>query len=115
MNILSIAVIIAGGWLVINGILHDVFVLLSEHGKVYNRELLRLLMDGHILITCGAILLFCYRPIEQNQQWACYIALIVCISLLVYCAMIFPFLRSIGTIVLSAALLILILIRLFRS
>jgi hypothetical protein len=44
-----------GGWMVLNGLLHEVFVLRSEHGKKYDRELLRLLMDGHILITCGAI------------------------------------------------------------
>ena len=112
MNILSMAVIAVGGWLVINGILHDVFVLLSAHGKVYNRELLRLLMDGHILITCGAILLFCYRPIAQNQQWANYVALVVCFSVLIYCAMIFPFLKSIATILLNVALLVLLMVRL---
>jgi len=111
MNILPIAIIIVGGWLVINGILHDVFVL-SQHGKVYDRNLLRLLMDGHILIFSGLILLFCYNGIQHKQSWAHYTAIVVCVSMLIYCAMIFPFLKSIGTILLNVALLILLLIRL---
>ena len=115
MNALPIAVIVVGSWLVIKGILHDVFVLLSEHGKVYDRNLLRLLMDGHVLIFSGIILLFCYSGIHQNHQWAFYIALVVCVSMLVYCAMIFRFLKSIMTILLNVVLLILLLINLFSS
>src|SRR5258706_16275337 len=98
MSILPIATIIVGGWLLINGILHDVFVLISDRKKEYNRELLRLLMDGHILIFSGVILLFCYNGIKHRQQWALYTAIVVCVSMLIYCAMIFPFLKSIGTI-----------------
>ena len=113
MNILPIAVIVVGGWLVINGILHDVFVLLSEHGKVYDRNLLRLLMDGHILIFSGIVLLLCYNGIQQNQQWTILIAGVVCVSMLVYCAMIFRFLKSIATILLNTVLLVLLLIKLF--
>ncbi len=112
MNILPVAVIVVGAWLVINGILHDVFVLLSEHGKTFDRDLLRLLLDGHILIFSGITLLFCYSGIRQDHQWAYYIAFLVCISMLVYCAMIFRFLKSFGTILLNAALLMLLMIRL---
>ncbi|MFI5131852.1 MAG: hypothetical protein ACHQFX_17745 [Chitinophagales bacterium] len=111
MDIQSIAIIVVGGWLVINGILHDVFVL-SQHGKVYDRNLLRLLMDGHILIFSGVILLFCYNGIQHKQPWALYTAIVVCVSMLLYCAMIFPFLKSIATILLNVVLLILLLIKL---
>jgi hypothetical protein len=109
MNFLTIATIGVGSWMVINGILHDIFVLRSEHGKVYNRDLLRLLMDGHILITCGAIQILSYKGIEGHQHWAYYTCAIVCLSLLVYCAMIFPFLKSIVTMILNLALLILLI------
>jgi hypothetical protein len=110
MNPLSIATIGVGSWMVINGILHDIFVLRSEHGKTYNRDLLRLLMDGHILITCGVIQILSFKGIEEHHHWAFYICAISCLSLLVYCAMIYPFLKSIFTIILNAALLILLAI-----
>jgi len=32
----SSVVLVAGGWNLVNGILHDVFVLRSEHGKKYD-------------------------------------------------------------------------------
>src|SRR5437868_12253804 len=112
MNLPSIAVIVVGSWLVINGILHDVFVLLSEHGKIYDRNLLRLLMDGHLLITCGVILLFCYPGIQQNHGSAYYISIVVCVSILIYCAMIFRFLKSILTILLSIGLLVILIMQL---
>ena len=110
MNFAGISTVLFGCYVIINGLLHDIFVLISEKGKVYNRELLRLLMDGHVLISTGAVLLFCCKGIAQNQPWAYYVAFTGCISMLVYCAMIFPFLKSIVTIVLSAALLALLLI-----
>ncbi len=37
--------LIASLWYFGNGILHDAFVL-AKHKGIYNRELLRLLMDG---------------------------------------------------------------------
>src|SRR5437763_10691175 len=98
LPILSICV---GAWMVLNGILHDIAVLRSEHGKQYDRNLLRLLMDGHILITCGMLDMICYAGLQNNERWAYYIAGTACISMLIYCAMIFPFLKSIFTIVLN--------------
>jgi hypothetical protein len=98
MNALSIYALVAGGWLTVNGLLHDIFILASPKGKIYDRDLLRLLMDGHILITCGVIILFCAKGINENQQLAGIMALISSISILIYCGMIFPFLKSIGTI-----------------
>jgi len=110
MSFVCIATIAVGGWMVLNGILHDIFVLSSKHGKTYNRDLLRLLMDGHILITCGAIQILSFKGIEEHCHWAYYVSAVACVSSLVYCAMIFPFLKSFGTIALNAALLALLAI-----
>ena len=109
-NFLSIATLCIGGWVLVNGILHDIFILLSDHGKKYDRDLLRLLMDGHVLITYGAIQMVSYIGLRNNEAWAYYIAGIACISLLIYCGMIFPFLKSFFTIALNLGLLILLII-----
>src|SRR3954470_9694386 len=98
LPILSICI---GAWMALNGILHDIAVLRSEHGRQYDRNLLRLLMDGHILITCGVIDIICYRGFKNNERCAYYIAASSAVSMLVYCAMIFPFLKSIFTIILN--------------
>ncbi len=114
MNPAPVSAIIVGAWLLINGILHDIFVLRSEHGKVYNRDLLRLLMDGHILISCGIILLLCYKGLQQNQAYAYFIALTASFSILVYCAMIYPFLKSVLTILLNLALSLILILAYFK-
>ena len=105
MSLPAWAIILAGTWAIVNGLLHDIFVLRSEHGKVYNRNLLRLLMDGHILITCGAVQLLAFSGIDKHEPWAYYIAVIATISLLAYCAMIWSFLKSVGTITINAVAL----------
>jgi hypothetical protein len=92
------------GFGIINGVLHDIFVLKSEYGKKYDRELLRLLMDGHVLITCGAIQAFSFFGLRHNANWAYAMAGIASVSLLVYCAMIWPFLKSVMTIVVNLVL-----------
>ncbi len=109
ISYLPIISLVIGGWAVVNGILHDIFVLLSEHGKQYDRNLLRLLMDGHILITCGIIQMIAYKGLLTNESWAYYVAFAATISLLIYCGMIFPFLKSFGTILLNTVLLILLI------
>ena len=105
MSFLPLASLIVGGWCIINGILHDIFVLRSDHGKNYDRDLLRLLMDGHVLITCGAILVVSYFGLLHNAHWAYATCAIASSSMLVYCAMIWPFLKSVMTTVLNATLL----------
>lgn len=113
LNYLPFAALFIGGWMVLNGILHDVFVLRSEHGKKFDRDLLRLLMDGHILITCGIMQMISYTGLKSNEHWAYYIAGAASVSLLIYCAMIFRFLKSIGTILLNLILFILLVIKFF--
>jgi hypothetical protein len=108
-------ILIIGGWCVIMGILHDIFVLADEHGKVYDRNLLRLLFDGHILITCGVMLLLSYTGLKNAQDWAYYIAIASCASLIIYCMMIWKFLKSVMTTLLSVAGLVLLLISYFSK
>jgi hypothetical protein len=104
-----------GGWGVLNGILHDVFVLRSEHGRTYDRNLLRLLMDGHILITCGAIQMIAFKGLQANEQWALLASGVASLSLLAYCAMIYPFLKSIVTMALNSLMLLMAILRLLLT
>src|SRR6187551_2444701 len=109
IHFLPWVILAIGAWSLINGILHDIFVLIGEHGKTYDRNLLRLLFDGHILITCGVMLLLSYPGLKTGQPWAYYISLASCISLFVYCLMIWKFLRSVVTATISLAGIILLL------
>lgn len=88
-------------WYFINGLLHDIFVL-KQHKGGYDRELLRLLMDGHVLILSGLLIGVAYFMLPHDTKYGAIIGLIVTAFMLVYCAMIFPFLKSIGTIAVSA-------------
>jgi len=97
--------LVASVWYFGNGILHDAFVLIKHKGK-YDRELLRLLMDGHVLILSGAVVFVCWLMMLNKIQYGGLISLIVAAFMLLYCAMIFPFLKSIGTIVVSVLLII---------
>lgn len=102
-----------GAWSLINGILHDIFVLIGEHGKTFDRNLLRLLFDGHILITCGVMLLLSFPGLKTGESWTFYIALASCISLLIYCLMIWKFLKPVVTTTISLAGIVLLLISFF--
>jgi len=101
-----------GVWYAINGLLHDIFILASEHGKKYDRDLLRLLMDGHVLMVGGIILLICYSGLKTNSTLAYYVCLTICISMVVYCGMIWPFLKSMVTTILSLTGTVLIILKL---
>ena len=111
----SSVVLIAGSWNLVNGVLHDVFVLRSEHGKQYDRNLLRLLMDGHILITCGIILLVVSAGVRSGHQYAYVVAAVALVSMIVYCFMIFPFLKSIVTLFINSVTLIILIISLIKK
>jgi hypothetical protein len=98
-------ILITSLWYFVNGVLHDIFVIKNHNGK-YDRELLRLLMDGHVLILSGIIVFVCYLMMLNKIQYASLISIIVAIGMLVYCAMIFPFLKSFGTIIISIILIV---------
>ncbi len=98
-------VILSSIWYFTNGILHDIFVI-KNHKTKYDRELLRLLMDGHILMLSGSILGVTYIMMLHQMAYAGWISAIIALGMLIYCAMIFPFLKSIVTIIISLILLI---------
>lgn len=98
-------VLITAIWYFGNGLLHDVFVLINHKGE-YNRELLRLLMDGHILMFSGAVVFVCYLMMLNKIQCGAVINIIIAVAMLIYCAMIFPFLKSLGTMSISILLLV---------
>jgi hypothetical protein len=112
INLLPILSLVIGGWAILNGVLHDAFIL--AQGRKYDRDLLRLLMDGHILLTCGAIQMLAWKGIQQNQSYGYYMAGVATISLLVYCAMIYPFLKSFGIFTLNLAYLSILAMAFFK-
>jgi hypothetical protein len=92
-------------WYTISGILHDFFVI-KAHKGAYDRDLLRLLMDGHVLILSGILLGFCYLMLLNKMEIAAIIAGIIGVGMLIYCAMIFPFLKSYFTMAISLMVII---------
>lgn len=98
-------VLIASLWYFGNGILHDFFVLLRHEGK-YDRELLRLLMDGHVLLLSGAVVFVCYLMMLNKIQCGRLIGIIVAAFMLLYCLMVLPFLKSYFTMAISIMLII---------
>lgn len=98
-------VLISAVWYFGNGILHDIFVLINHKGK-YDRELLRLLMDGHVLMLSGAVVFVCYLMMLNKIQCGGTISIIIAVGMIIYCAMIFPFLKSFGTMAISVILII---------
>lgn len=97
-------VLVAALWYFINGLLHDIFVI-KNHTDGYNRELLRLLMDGHVLMLSGAIMAVSYFMMLNKIYYGPVIALVTSGFMLIYCTMIFPFLKSFGTITISLILI----------
>jgi hypothetical protein len=110
MNIILLLVSI---WYFANGILHDIFVL-QKHKSGYDRELLRLLMDGHVLILSGALLFVSWLMVKQGIAWGAIIGFIVGIGMIIYCVMIFPFLKSFVTLFLSIIICIVCAIKWFQ-
>jgi len=100
-------------WYFANGILHDLFVIKNHQGG-YDRELLRLLMDGHVLVLSGALLFVSWLMLRQGVNWGALIGLVVGLGMIVYCAMIFPFLKSIVTLFLSLIICIISCVIYFR-
>lgn len=111
--------LIVGGWAVVNGILHDVFVLI-RHKTGYDRELFAFahgrahthhLSDKVRTLAkrSGIIQMIAYKGLGANANWGYWVAGVATISLLIYCGMIFPFLKSFGTITLNLFLLVMLI------
>jgi hypothetical protein len=90
----------AGIWTLANGILHDIFVLLKH--RTFDKELIRLLIDGNILIFSGILLLLCYNGIKLQLPLAYLVSITVCIFVLSYCLLIFKILPSFVTMFIHA-------------
>jgi len=97
-------VLVSSIWYFGNGILHDIFVI-QKHKGGYDRELLRLLMDGHVLILSGILLYVSYLMMLNKIQFGAVLGIIISLGMLIYCLMIFPFLKSIVTMIISSILL----------
>ena len=108
MNALAWSSLIAGIWCVGNGVLHDAFVL-AQHKTGYDRDLLRMLLDGHVLLTCGAVYFVAWYLIRQAHPIGPWLCVLAAVSMIVYCAMIFPFLKSFVTLAINVALLLMAL------
>ena len=97
--------LIASIWYFVNGVLHDIFVVI-RHKTGYDRELLRLLMDGHVLMLSGAVLFVCYLMTLNKIQYGPIIGMILAAGMVIYCMMIFPFLKSFVTLFISIIVII---------
>ncbi|HQQ95298.1 MAG TPA: hypothetical protein PLQ93_12130 [Bacteroidia bacterium] len=97
--------LIASIWYAVNGVLHSVSVLLRHKGP-YDRELLRLLMDGHVLMLSGAVVFVCWLMMLSKIQCGGVISIIAGGFMILYCLMIFPFLPSYVTIAISFFLIL---------
>ena len=97
--------LIASMWYFVNGILHSATVLMQHKGK-YDRELLHLLMDGHLLMLSGAVVFMCWLMMLSKIQCGGVVSIIVAAFMLIYCAMIFPFIKSYVTMLISIMLIV---------
>ena len=97
-----------GGWTVLNGVLHEIFVLLSDHAKQYDRNLLRLLVDGLLLMSLGTVLLLLFGGLKNGDTTFAYIAIVCSGSIFIYCLLIFPFLPTVGMLILHAVSIVLV-------
>ncbi len=86
----------AGVWMLGSGILHDFFVLAQK--RPFDKDLIRLLIDGHILMFGGILFLLCIKPVQSGSELALTICIADAIFLLGYCALIFKMLPAVGVI-----------------
>jgi hypothetical protein len=100
----------AGLWAIGNGILHDIFVLIQK--RPFGRDLIRLLIDGHIMIFAGIFYLLSYNGLKNHQPLAYYTAMTASIFMLGYCGLIFKLIPAIGMILINAVALVWLFIEL---
>jgi len=106
--------IFAAAWYGINGILHDIFVI-RQHKTGYDKDLMRLLMDGHLLILSGVLMLMSWMMVKEEVLWGFIIGSIVSLAMIVYVAMIFKFLKSFGTLLISLIVLLVCVFQLLNA
>lgn len=111
-NILSYYILFVGAWLFINGVLHDIFVL-KKH-PIFDKELIHLLIDGHILIFGGIFYFLAFAGIRGLEDWGYYLGILASIFILGYCGLILKILPSTVTILLNLIALIVLVINLIN-
>lgn len=97
-------ILFAAAWAIGNGVLHDIFVLVQK--RPWEKELIRLMIDGHILIFAGIFYLISFSGIRNNEPWAYYVSMASAVFLLGYCALIFKMLPSFGIITINLIALV---------
>lgn len=100
-----------GAWTTVNGLLHDIAILMQR--RPFERELIHLLIDGHIIIFSGILYLLCFKPLQQGSSFALWICIADAVFMLGYCGLIFKLLPAIGMIFLNLVVLIIALIKAF--
>jgi VIT1/CCC1 family predicted Fe2+/Mn2+ transporter len=113
MPTLSYFILFAGLWAMVNGILHDVVILRQR--RPFDRELIRLLIDGHVLIFGGILYLVCFQGIRAQHHLAFIVCIVAAFFLLGYCALIFKMLPSIATITINLIALVWLIIGLISA
>jgi len=97
----------AGVWTLGNGVLHDVFVLAER--RPFDRDLIRLLIDGHVLIFGGIVYLICFNSLNAFNPSAWWVCVANALFLIGYCLLIFKLLPAVGMLLLNALVLLLLL------
>lgn len=98
-------ILLASAWYTINDILHTFFVILGHKGS-YDKNYIRLLMDGHILIFTGVIVFISWLMAYNKIPYAGILGITAGLFMLIYCGLIFSLLPSYGTIAVSIMLII---------
>jgi len=93
--------------------IHYYFILLQK--RPFERELIRLLIDGHILIFSGILFLICAKPLKQGSDFALLLCIVNALFLLGYCALIFKMLPAVGIIIVSLTVLAVAVITKFSA
>lgn len=110
---LNLILTFGGIWVLANGIIHDIFVL-RQHRK-YDRQLVSLLVDGHVLIFGGIIYLLSIKGIVQGDHYTLWYVLANSLFLLSYCAIIFRLIPAIGMIGINLIIFVAALIALLQT
>ena len=116
-NTIAWASLLISGWAVLNGIAHDAQILHEHKFKEegYNRHLLYLLLSRHIIILSGLMEMVAFWGVKENQTWAFVVAGLASLTFIIYCLMIWPFLKSVLTMMLQAGLFIALAVNFPRS
>ena len=111
-NTIAWASLLIGGWAVLNGIAHDAQILNEHKFKEdgYNRHLLYLLLSGHIIILSGLMEMVAFWGLKENQAWGFVVAGLASLTFFIYCLMIWPFLKSVVTMVLQGGLFVVVVL-----